>query len=652
MHSRYLTCFLMIVLLACSPMVTLSRPAGLIQTPGSQSASADQQKLKDEQKALNAKALALLRQIVAESSNLGVGENRIRVQLTASALLWPFDDKKARELISSAAAQLAQLTNEAGSGEPTPEADNELAEMSQFRREIVLTAAAHDPELALTLLEETKMPQSKSRKAAQLMDPDYAIEIALANQIANTSPQKAFQIADQDVKAGSLPFDLNNLLNSLNQAEDNQYAGKLAADMNAAIQGMDLGADQQIASVAFGLLTQAIQSDAPDAGSGNSNSGQAGAPKQALLGKEEITALIEKISSYAMDTIASAPQRTMEWNNARQMLINMTENVPNLAQYDPQAGAAMSQKLAANPNPVDANNQIWANLNQLMSTGTVQDILTAAEKAPPSVRYNFYQQAIQKAANDGDIDQARQLINQHIPDPVQRNQTLDAIGQNAVWRDIQSGKVESALDLIAKTPGPEQQCSMLVQLAESQSIKDRDKKIGLGILEQARALLPAQIRNYSQMQLLIRLGGAYSAYDANRGLSLISQAASRLNSLLTAAVAMEGFDLQGNFKDGELMLLQPRTQLTTMLQAYGQQLGELAVKDFDGVVAACSSLDREDARIFAELLIIGRVLQSDDSPAGTGHGGSIGGVVVHSVAVSIRGTPHSFWGAPEGPRKV
>ncbi|MGH9765740.1 MAG: hypothetical protein ACREDR_21320, partial [Blastocatellia bacterium] len=253
MHFRYLTCFLMIVLLACSPMVTLSRPAGLIQTPGSQSATADKQKLKDEEKALNAKALALLRQIVAESSNLGVAENRIRVQLTASALLWPFDDKKARELISSAAAQLAQLTNESGSGEPgQPEADNELAEMSQFRRDIVLTAAAHDPDLALTILEETKMPQTKSSRAAQLMDPDYAIEIALANQIANTSPQKAFQIADQEVKAGSLPFDLNNLLNSLNQADDNQYAGKLAADMNAAIQAVDLGADQQIASVAFG----------------------------------------------------------------------------------------------------------------------------------------------------------------------------------------------------------------------------------------------------------------------------------------------------------------------------------------------------------------------------------------------------------------
>ncbi|MGH9762114.1 MAG: hypothetical protein ACREAC_14910, partial [Blastocatellia bacterium] len=76
---------------------------------------------------------------------------------------------------------------------------------------------------------------------------------------------------------------------------------------------------------------------------------------------------------------------------------------------------------------------------------------------------------------------------------------------------------------------------------------------------------------------------------------------------------------------------------------YGEQLGELAVKDFDGVVAACSSLDREDARIFAELLIIGRVLHSDGSPAGLVQRVTIDGVVHVSGSIDPRHTAF-MWG--------
>ncbi|HYL97689.1 MAG TPA: hypothetical protein VEZ90_01955, partial [Blastocatellia bacterium] len=196
----------------------------------------------------------------------------------------------------------------------------------------------------------------------------------------------------------------------------------------------------------------------------------------------------------------------------------------------------------------------------------------------------------------------------------QRDQLLTMIDQNAAQQAVGNGKVDQALDLISQMPRP-QQCELLIQLAESSGVQQADKKVGLNILDRARSTLPPQPQNYLQLQSLMKLAGAYSKFDAKRGLALISDAMGRINSLAAAAQVMEGFDVQGNFKEGELVIT-PRAQLTTALQALGGQLAALAASDFKGAINACSLLDRADSRAMVELEMVQQILGDQGSQEG------------------------------------
>src|SRR5882724_5274807 len=145
--------FLISLLLACAGF------AGA-QDATSQSATAqatpDAQKQQEEKTRLEAKATALLDQVVTEAQSLKLPENRIRVQIAAGDMLWDRSAARARGLLVDAGAILSQMMLD---GDRTDRQEAQV--LNQLRQELVLTAGRHDAELGYQLLRSTQ-PQTTS----------------------------------------------------------------------------------------------------------------------------------------------------------------------------------------------------------------------------------------------------------------------------------------------------------------------------------------------------------------------------------------------------------------------------------------------------------------------------------------------------------
>src|SRR5215813_289592 len=108
------------------------------------------------------KALDLIESLSEQVSNLHSATNRMRAQMTVGDLLWSRDEKQARSMFTAALAQLTARISEIDYSDP--EVYQELNRINQSRQELIMRIAAHDPDLALTALRQTRLqPENASR---------------------------------------------------------------------------------------------------------------------------------------------------------------------------------------------------------------------------------------------------------------------------------------------------------------------------------------------------------------------------------------------------------------------------------------------------------------------------------------------------------
>src|SRR2546422_4465770 len=196
--------FLVSLLLACAEF------AGA-QDATSQSATAqatpDAQKQQEEKTRLEAKATALLDQVVAEAQSLKLPENRIRVQIAAGDMLWDRSAARARGLLVDAGAILSQMMVDLDRTDR-----NDVQTLNQLRQDLVLTAGRHDAELGYQLLRSTQQPSNTTNAGGNRrlgFDPQGNLEQNLLATIAATDPKVAYQKASEALDKGEYPTALN-----------------------------------------------------------------------------------------------------------------------------------------------------------------------------------------------------------------------------------------------------------------------------------------------------------------------------------------------------------------------------------------------------------------------------------------------------------
>lgn len=617
------------------PFLILLASAGFViaqdasrQTATAQS-SPDPQQQQEEKAKLEKKAAVLLEQVVSEAGALKLPENRIRVQIAAGDMLWDRSATRARGLLSDAGAMLSQMILE---GNRTDR--DEMQTLNQLRQDLVLTAGRHDAELGYQLLRSTQ-PQTNTSNAAggrRLgFDPQGNLEQSLLATIAATDPKVAYQKAVEALDKGEYPTALNRVLAQL-QAKDEEAFKKLSEKALSRLGSENLLTTREAASLALNLLlpgprvtgTASTQTAQTNTANSRNNASQ-------VLSESAYHDLLDNTITAALNVTSIGSGNNMRGtgpggrfrmqpnqppnqqtttddtqnrqNNARTLLFGLAAMLPQLDQYLPERSQTVRQKMTDlgmgnNPNMTYGNQMRTA-----MQQGTSETLEAAAKTAPPQMQSRLYQQAAQKAVDEGNPDRALQLANDHL-DESTRNSIMQAVDFKRLTTTASPEKLDEIKQKLATLPSDSDRVKYLIDL--STATQKDNPKLALRFLDDARNLVNKRAASYKQFEDQLKVANAFAAVDAKRSFEVLEPGIAQLNELLSAAQVLNGFEIE-IFKEGELSL-RSDNDLVGMVSRFGQELASLAKVDFDQARIAADRFQLPEPRLNAKLQIVQSVL--------------------------------------------
>lgn len=552
-----------------------------------------------------AKGIALLLDLRDAIAQIKSPSTRINAQLTAANLLREADEKGATKYLTDAVAELREmLTTPSGDEDEDEEkAMEQFSSVSQLRNDVIRILAETDPEAALNFLHSTAPKYSPYGNPNELANQESTLELSIVDQIARKDPNRALQIAKKNLKKAYSPA----LMNTASQlAEKNP---ELAAELVKDITSKLLAEDKLISKIEAATLAMALTSyynstdkhvdlpltaDSPNAV--QTLKVQQGL-RPGLVSEQEYKQLIQRLvrEVVAYNPSASAyPGGDALWI----VMAQLKTMGPELDKIASGSVAALEKKQTE----LTGNNQTnqWVNQFQEISTvianNPVEGAMEAIEKAPAQFREQLYVMLATKEANNGDLNRAKQILNEHVSNPFQRNQALRSIEQTELDRAMSSGKIEEALKNIAALKTPADRAEQLLQLAP-QIGSEQKRATALSLLEQARALLPAspQAEDQTQMNALLEIARAYSPYDSKRSFEMVDPLIEQFNDLCIAARTLEGFGFQ-NFDHDELDM-QGEASLAGIADQLAEVMGNLALINFDRAKATTEKLRLPEVRL-------------------------------------------------------
>jgi len=200
------------------------------------------------------------------------------------------------------------------------------------------------------------------------------------------------------------------------------------------------------------------------------------------------------------------------------------------------------------------------------------------------------------------------MINDHIKNPFQRRQALANLAQQEMYQQIQQGRVDDALRLIAALKTPRERASMLMQIVR-QIGPGQKRASALNSLEQARSLLAPELQaqDQEQMYALVELARAFSRYDSKRAFEMLDPLVDQLNDLCAAAHTLDGFG--GQFYQNDELDLQNGNTLANLAVQMSSTLGALAVTNFERAKLTSERLRLPELRLRAYLDIAQQTIE-------------------------------------------
>lgn len=598
-------------------------------------ATADAAKEQEEKAKLEAKATALLEQVVSESQGLKLPENRIRVAVVAGDLLWDRSAARARTFFADAGSLLANTMAEADRSDRV-----DMGMLNALRRELVLSAARHDAELAYQLLRQTQPPagtNAGNRRRGDFAEVDN-LEQTLLAAIAASDPKVAYQKASESLDKGEYPMSLSRVLSQL-QAKDEEAFKKLSEKTLNRLSSENLLTSGQAVNVAMSLLrpgpqevAQAPTSAKTTSASTNNSRVLTESAFQNLLNNAVTAALTatprtnpgganqpgrgQRRQGVMMGSNAGTgpvvfmdPPRNnqqpldpaqVQQNNARMLLRNLQNMLPQVDQYLPERGQAVRQKLTELGMTNSEGSGMAQLANQIRSVdGSSESLANAAAVAPPQLQSRFYEAAARRAVDEGNTERALQLASDHL-DESDRASVMQAIDFKKMTTTLSEAKLNEIRQKIAALSTDADRVKYLGDLVVATQ-KD-NPKLALRFAEDARALVTKRASDYRDLENQIRVAGLFASLDAKRSFEVLEPGIAQLNELLAAAQILNGFEVQV-FRDGE-MPLQGGSELGRVVARFGQQLASLAKTDFERAQATADRFQFAEARLMSKLSIV------------------------------------------------
>lgn len=550
---------------------------------------------------VKARGIALIKEVEEIVPEIKSPYTRIKAQLVAGSMLWETDEKLATKFFSDAMISFKEFL---ASIEPDDQYFQSYSVMSQLRYEMIQTIAQKDPATALNFLYSTQTTERASNPRER-SSQETAVELSIAEQLARKDPVQALKLARQSLKKG-LSANLVNTLRQLRQ-QNPEMAVEFAGELASKLRDEKFLKNTEAAGLAAGLIQVHHRSIS---GSLQGAFGES-RPATLLLPEEQYRELVQKMLAEALSyslperVYSHAPDRDAAWT----LLSGLQTLGSTIDTIVPGAQAAIQKKaeeLNGSSNPMVQFDQ---QIQNTIANGALDASLAMIDKAPPESKDQYYLQLANQVANIGNIEGAKQIVNDRIPNPYQRRQFLNGIEQQRVYQALQKGKVDEALRVVSGFRNPRERAQQLVQII-NQIGPGQKRAAAINLLEQARAMLsPAsQAQDQDQMNALLEIARAFSRYDSKRAFEILDPLIDQFNELAAAARTLEGFGSE-TFEDGELSFYNGGS-LSTVASQLSRTLATLALINFDQAKAASDKIRPAEVRLKAYLDIADQSIQA------------------------------------------
>lgn len=552
---------------------------------------------------LKARGLSLVSEVVDTIAQIRLPQTRVRAQLQAADLLWDTDQKLAQKLSGDAIVGV----NEYLANIDSRDLDSFYAAYSlgmQLRHQVVQSLAPHDPELALNFLRSSRTIASPNGKKQQQLE-ESQLELWLAMLVIKNDPKQAFQIAENTLKTNP-SAELFQTVVSL-KGRSPELAAKLASQIVAKIQNSKLINEPQLAQLAGNLIASGRRTR----NSTQPGTDTSGSVDPAFLSEDDYRTLVQKAVSEAL-AYNPSPTDMQSRGAAQNLLYTLRSMSAAVDSVMPGSSASIEKKIKQFNAVTEPNAVAWQKYQDAVNNGSTDAALEAISQAPPEMKEQLYGQLSQKEAAQGNGTRARQLIMDHITNPIQRQQLLVNLDQQAIYHAASQGRIDEALRTIAGLRSERMRCDMLAQMANRIG-PGQKRAAAMNMLETARSLVGTSPKpeNQAQLNALLEIGKAFAKYDPGRAFEIIDPLIDQLNEITEAARTMNGFG-QEFFQNGELNL-QNGNNVASMANQICESLAFLTNFDFDHAKATADRMQLPEIRVTAFLAIARRAIMDQNS---------------------------------------
>jgi len=573
---------------------------------------ADKAKKNKEQ---DERVVQLLDQAIGEAVSLRLPQNRAVVYAMAGDMYWKFDEKRARELFRSSAGELVSYNQEAEKERREVTAQNMLTDLfevrSDIRAEILPLVAAHDAELALELLVQTRpaklaeamaraaMPNKPTNDLLNLDRVRVGQELALEQQFAllaaDENPDKAIKLIKDSLSKG-ISASVLPLLQKLNK-KDEKKATELAGEVIKKLVDADMTKGFEDLQVAMSFLQFASK------------------PPPAANAKEKqfafTDAQIKDLANKLADAFLNGP-KTLIMNSLLTSALSMLEK------FVPGKIALLKQRKTENEANMPQEFKQSMELQKLFDpSASPEDILAQLPKLSSDFEKSMaYQSLSGKIGEIEDETRAKKLIDQ-IPDEKTKANLLEQFESTRIARTAAAGKLDDARKLIGNLSNKKTQIERLVALAMDFHRKGGEKDIenAKALMKDARALAPEYAETIEDMNDVMEVVKGYAVIEPDSAFRMFEPIIDRLNEHVQASATLARFNPKStNFAKGELVLSVNGRRTDTPLFQYIPHMQMLGKADLDRMNVASNRFARSDAKAIVKLYVLQGFLRDDKKP--------------------------------------
>ena len=548
------------VLLLCSFTFAQTEPA---QTDADKDTKA---------KEANEKVMQMIDQAARDGAALRLPLNRAIVYTLSGDLYWNFDEKRARELFRSVAAEIITY-NQDTERERSENANNRNNFANFFdnadpRADLLPIIAKHDAQMALDMLLQTRPAKLAEAMAADAQPNNtaggpgggrgrgnrngdsqaVAQEVALEQQLtllaANEDPDKAVKLIKDMIAKGVS----NSVLAPLQQLykKDPKKAGELAAEVVKSLTGADWTANTQDLRVALNFLQLGI-TPTPATQTTPANSGDKPDGGAFSFTDAEDRDLANKLVAALMQ-----PSPTRATTN----MINQA--MPAIQKYAPDKVIQLQQQLAASQQNTPAGGRNNQQRQTLFAANTTpEDILSQIPKMTSDADKNMAYSALGGKISQIDDDaRAKKLLDQ-IPDDKAKANATEQYDAAKVSRSAGAGNLEDARKLIGSLTVKKTQIQKMVALATAFNDKGTDKDIeaAKSLMKDAKALVSESPDDEDELADLMEVVKGYAVVDPDMAFHLVEPIIDQFNDVVNASAVLSKYNRRNrSFKKGELVM--------------------------------------------------------------------------------------------------